>query len=271
MGKEKINVRKDVLCKLGKYADIPLDELDKSDAIILRDLSLVYIKTVSAYLSCNGKTIDSKSIDEAKIAFHTVTRMKLKYTLRQIDTVWGLYRRFDSIIKEYVNIAEHSAAHGEAIKVLNESRSRDEVSKAKYYDEFEVPIKNMVALWNKIDKTKNDCKAKINEARGMFIWIKEHLAWVGVGIPVLASILLCTSVETIRNSIVGKLLNFWSRVTFGSDHAKPTFDMGSGCKVNTGFNDGVNSNAATGVSADATKQHNIGCGFSDECRQDNSV
>ena len=253
MGKEKINVRKDVLCKLGKYADIPLDELDKSDAIILRDLSLVYIKTVSAHLSCNGKKIDSKSIDEAKVAFHTVTRMKLKYTLRQIDTVWGLYRRYDSIIKEYVNIAEHSVAHGEAIKVLNESRSRDDVSKAKYYDEFEVPIKNMVALWDKIDKTKNDCKEKINEVRGVFVWIKEHLAWVGIGIPVLTTILLCTSVETIRNSIVGKLMNIWSHVAFRNGHTKPTSDIEVGGKVDAGFNDGVNSNTVIGVRTDATK------------------
>ena len=253
MGKKKINVRKDVLCKLGKYADIPLDELDKSDAIILRDLSLGYIKTVSAHLSCNGEKIDPKSIDEAKVAFHTVTRMKLKYTLRQIDTVWGLYRRYDSIIKEYVNIAEHSVAHGEAIKVLNESRSRDDVSKAKYYDEFEVPIKNMVALWDKIDKTKNDCKEKINEVRGGFVWIKEHLAWVGIGIPVLTTILLCTSVETIRNSIVGKLMNIWSHVAFRNGHTKPTSDIGDGRKVDAGFNDGVNSNTVIGVRTDATK------------------
>lgn len=253
MGKQKINIGKEILCKLGKYADIPLDELDESDAIILRDLSLVYIKTVAAHLSCNGKSIDAKSIDDAKVAFHTVTRIKLKYTLKQIDTVWGLYRRYDSIIKEYVNIAEHSAAHSEAITVLNESRSRDEVSKAKHYDEFEVPIKNMVALWNKIDKTKNDCKAKINEARGVLAWIREHLGWIVAGIPVLVSILFCTSVETIRDSIIGKLMNFYSHTIFRNGRTKPTSDIEVGGKVDAGYKDGVNSNVVTGVSADATK------------------
>ena len=111
----------------------------------------------------------------------------------------------------------------------------------------------MVALWDKIDKTKNDCKEKINEVRGGFVWIKEHLAWVGIGIPVLTTILLCTSVETIRNSIVGKLMNIWSHVAFRNGHTKPTSDIGDGRKVDAGFNDGVNSNTVIGVRTDATK------------------
>lgn len=247
MGKQKISIGKDILCKLGKYADIPLDELDKGDVIILRDLSLAYVKTVSSHLSCSGKTIDSECVEDAKVAFHTVTRIKLKYTLRQIDTVWGLYRRYDSIIKEYINIGAYSAAHGEAVKVLNDSRSRDKTSKAKHYDEFEVPINNMVALWKEIDKTKLDCRAKINEARGMVTWIKEHFGWLYGAISIFASIFLCTSVETLRSSIGGKFVRLRSRFT------KVESCVNVECESDKTINHGADTNIANIINADLDK------------------
>lgn len=196
-----------LLVELGKYAAIPIDEIDDDDALLLRDFALEYVKVVSKLLACGRSVVDAVHIEDAKAAFHTITRMKLKYMLMRVDSVWELYRRYDSIIEPYFKVAKYSAAHDFARKTLNSSRSYDKIEKIEHYDEFVKPIQNMTEFLTEYEGTKVDCRAKIRDADANNRLIKRLGSLMIPIVSLLIPIFVCTSIESIKKSVVGKFVS----------------------------------------------------------------
>lgn len=206
MSKQSVETVRNLFAEIRKHLDFAseLSRLEQEDVVLLRDLAIDFAKvTADIFKDLEKGKIPIRVVDDAKCLYHSMMRIELKYLLKRIDKVWGEYIIYENTIKPFLNVGKFSDCHGEAQNILEVSRSRDKASKTRHYNEFTRSIQRMSDLANQIEKTAKDCNFRIAAEKRKNGWLSKHWGGFLAFVTLLATLVVGTSVKTIRESVFG--------------------------------------------------------------------